>query len=232
MEAIGASPRPGMGTSNGLAFEIVGKALRAAGAGWEDVVKLTLYVVDVSELPTIRAVRDEFVDTARPADELARPRSPASSTRRADRGRSVAWKLAVRLVVCTFPSSRGGNAATAEVTAAAMVSEARRLVTSGWCQGAHARDGAGLRFPRGRGGPFVVPPGGATHEVGTPRTRGTTLTSSPTWPTRTPSRSHTDYSGEVSDGVAKRWNDAAKRTQADVVELWTARWSRVNGSSS
>ena len=49
-----------------LAFENVGKALRAAGADWSNVVKLTLYVVDVSELPTIRAVRDEFVDTARP----------------------------------------------------------------------------------------------------------------------------------------------------------------------
>jgi enamine deaminase RidA (YjgF/YER057c/UK114 family) len=49
-----------------LAFENVGKALRAAGAGWHDVVKLTLYVVDVSELSTIRAVRDEFVDTAHP----------------------------------------------------------------------------------------------------------------------------------------------------------------------
>ena len=49
-----------------LAFENVGKALRAAGAGWRDVVKLTLYVVDVSALPTIRAVRDEFVDTAHP----------------------------------------------------------------------------------------------------------------------------------------------------------------------
>jgi enamine deaminase RidA (YjgF/YER057c/UK114 family) len=49
-----------------LAFENVEKALRAAGAGWPDVVKLTLFVVDVSELPTIRVVRDEFVDTAHP----------------------------------------------------------------------------------------------------------------------------------------------------------------------
>lgn len=49
-----------------LAFANVGKALRAAGAGWPDVVKLTFYVVDVSALPTVRAVRDEFVDTARP----------------------------------------------------------------------------------------------------------------------------------------------------------------------
>lgn len=33
---------------------------------------------------------------------------------------------------------------TAELTAAAMLSEARRLVVSGWCQGAHARDELGL----------------------------------------------------------------------------------------
>jgi enamine deaminase RidA (YjgF/YER057c/UK114 family) len=49
-----------------LAFENVGTAMRAAGAGWPDVVKLTLFVLDLSELATIRAVRDEFVDTARP----------------------------------------------------------------------------------------------------------------------------------------------------------------------
>ncbi len=49
-----------------LAFGNVGRALRAAGAGWPDVVKLTIFAVDVTELETIRAVRDEFVDTARP----------------------------------------------------------------------------------------------------------------------------------------------------------------------
>jgi reactive intermediate/imine deaminase len=47
-------------------FENLDAALRAAGAGWSDVVKLTIFVVDVSELPAIRAVRDEFVDTERP----------------------------------------------------------------------------------------------------------------------------------------------------------------------
>jgi len=49
-----------------MAFTNVGHALRAGGADWADVVKLTLFVVDVSELETIRAVRDEFVDTTRP----------------------------------------------------------------------------------------------------------------------------------------------------------------------
>jgi enamine deaminase RidA (YjgF/YER057c/UK114 family) len=49
-----------------LAFQNAGRALSAAGAGWPDVVKLTIYVTDVSELATIRAVRDEFVDTVNP----------------------------------------------------------------------------------------------------------------------------------------------------------------------
>jgi hypothetical protein len=35
----------------------------------------------------------------------------------------------------------------AALTAAAMVSEARRLVESGWCQGAHARDAARREVP-------------------------------------------------------------------------------------
>jgi enamine deaminase RidA (YjgF/YER057c/UK114 family) len=48
------------------AFTNAGHALRAAGAGWPDVVKLTIFVVDVSALETIRTVRDEFVDTSRP----------------------------------------------------------------------------------------------------------------------------------------------------------------------
>lgn len=47
-------------------FENLGRALRAGGADWPDVVKLTLFVVDVSALETIRAVRNEFVDTANP----------------------------------------------------------------------------------------------------------------------------------------------------------------------
>jgi enamine deaminase RidA (YjgF/YER057c/UK114 family) len=47
-------------------FENVGRALEAAGARWADVVKLTYFVTDLSGVATIRAIRDEFVDTARP----------------------------------------------------------------------------------------------------------------------------------------------------------------------
>ena len=44
----------------------IGSALAAAGASWDDVFKLTIYVVDMAGLPTIRAVRDECVNTERP----------------------------------------------------------------------------------------------------------------------------------------------------------------------
>jgi enamine deaminase RidA (YjgF/YER057c/UK114 family) len=47
-------------------FEHLTRALSAGGATWSDVLKLTIFVVDTSALPTIRAVRDEFVDTDRP----------------------------------------------------------------------------------------------------------------------------------------------------------------------
>jgi enamine deaminase RidA (YjgF/YER057c/UK114 family) len=56
-----------------LAMQNVGHALAAAGAGWSDIVKLTYFVVDVSEFATVRAVRDEFLDPdRRPASTLVR----------------------------------------------------------------------------------------------------------------------------------------------------------------
>jgi enamine deaminase RidA (YjgF/YER057c/UK114 family) len=49
-----------------LVFANLGGALMAVGAGWSDVVKLTIFVATEPELETIRGVRDEFVDTSRP----------------------------------------------------------------------------------------------------------------------------------------------------------------------
>jgi ribosomal subunit interface protein len=49
-----------------LTFENVGHALAAGGATWADVVKLTIFVVDLAGLPVIRVVRDEVVDVERP----------------------------------------------------------------------------------------------------------------------------------------------------------------------
>lgn len=47
-------------------FENLSAALAAAGASWSDVVKLGYFLVDVGHLPTVRAIRDEYVDSARP----------------------------------------------------------------------------------------------------------------------------------------------------------------------
>jgi reactive intermediate/imine deaminase len=47
-------------------FENVTRALEAAGASWADVVKLTYFVRDVGQVALIRAIRDQYVDTANP----------------------------------------------------------------------------------------------------------------------------------------------------------------------
>ncbi|MCX5193476.1 RidA family protein [Streptomyces sp. NBC_00249] len=51
-------------------FENLRRCLAAAGAGFEDVVKLTYFVTDVAHLPAVRAARDEVI---------APDRLPASS---------------------------------------------------------------------------------------------------------------------------------------------------------
>jgi enamine deaminase RidA (YjgF/YER057c/UK114 family) len=65
LDAAGDAP-DGWEAQTRLAFSNVGRALEAGGAGWGDVVKLTIYVLDTRELATVRAVRDEFVNTAAP----------------------------------------------------------------------------------------------------------------------------------------------------------------------
>ena len=67
LDADGTPPPAGdWAAHTRLALTNVGRALAAGGAGWADVVKLTFYVVDVAGLAVVRAVRDEFVDTAMP----------------------------------------------------------------------------------------------------------------------------------------------------------------------
>jgi enamine deaminase RidA (YjgF/YER057c/UK114 family) len=54
------------------AFENLKAALAAVGAGFDDVVKLNNYLVDIpTNLPIYREVRDRYVNTAQP---------PASTT--------------------------------------------------------------------------------------------------------------------------------------------------------
>ncbi len=52
-------------------FANLGRALAAAGASFTDVIKLNFYVTDISMLPVVRTVRDEYVDTARPPASTA-----------------------------------------------------------------------------------------------------------------------------------------------------------------
>jgi enamine deaminase RidA (YjgF/YER057c/UK114 family) len=47
-------------------FENLRRCLAAAGATFEDVVKLTYFVTDIASLNAVRRVRDTFVDTSRP----------------------------------------------------------------------------------------------------------------------------------------------------------------------
>lgn len=65
--AEGAVATPGdWSTQTRLVMQNLTTALESGGAGWADVFKLTMYVVDTSALATIRAVRDEFIDLERP----------------------------------------------------------------------------------------------------------------------------------------------------------------------
>jgi enamine deaminase RidA (YjgF/YER057c/UK114 family) len=52
-------------------FENLQAALQAVGAGFEQVVKLNYYLVDATQLPAVREVRDEFVNVHRPPASTA-----------------------------------------------------------------------------------------------------------------------------------------------------------------
>ena len=47
-------------------FRNITAALAACGAGMSDVVKLTVFLTDLGDLPAFRTARDEFVDVTRP----------------------------------------------------------------------------------------------------------------------------------------------------------------------
>lgn len=53
------------------AFENLKAALAAAGAGFEHVVKITNYFVDISQITVFREVRDRYFDTKAPPASTA-----------------------------------------------------------------------------------------------------------------------------------------------------------------
>ena len=47
-------------------FDNLTKALAAADASWASVIKLNYFLTDVSEIASVRAIRDEYVNTEHP----------------------------------------------------------------------------------------------------------------------------------------------------------------------
>jgi reactive intermediate/imine deaminase len=47
-------------------FANLNAALDAAGVGWDDVVKLNFFVTDLSEIASLREIRDEYVNVEQP----------------------------------------------------------------------------------------------------------------------------------------------------------------------
>jgi enamine deaminase RidA (YjgF/YER057c/UK114 family) len=52
-------------------FDNLQTALQGVGAGFEQVVKLTYYLVDATQLPVVREIRDQYVNTQQPPASTA-----------------------------------------------------------------------------------------------------------------------------------------------------------------
>jgi enamine deaminase RidA (YjgF/YER057c/UK114 family) len=52
-------------------FDNLRAALQAVGAGFEHVLKLTYYLVDATQLPIVREVRDQYINTQQPPASTA-----------------------------------------------------------------------------------------------------------------------------------------------------------------
>ena len=69
-------------------FENLKAGLAAVGGGFEHVVKITNFFVDMAHLPAFFEVRDRYVNTKAPPASTAIPDRPLGTRRRAVRGRS------------------------------------------------------------------------------------------------------------------------------------------------
>ena len=52
-------------------FENIGLALSSVGVDFSQLVKLTVYMVNIADIDVFRQVRDEYVDTAKPPASTA-----------------------------------------------------------------------------------------------------------------------------------------------------------------
>lgn len=52
-------------------FENIRAALDASGVTFDQVIKLTFFLTDISQMPIVRQIRDEYVDTNHPPASFA-----------------------------------------------------------------------------------------------------------------------------------------------------------------
>ncbi|HWD46355.1 MAG TPA: RidA family protein [Actinomycetota bacterium] len=89
-----------IGAQTRQVFDNLRAALEAVGAGFEQVVKLTYYLVDATQLPVVREVRDQYLNTRQP------PASTAVEVRRLFREDALIEVEAVAVIAPTEPSGR------------------------------------------------------------------------------------------------------------------------------
>jgi enamine deaminase RidA (YjgF/YER057c/UK114 family) len=98
LDPTGALVGPGdIGAQARQVFDNLQAALQAVGAGFEQVVKLTYYLVDAAQLPVVREVRDRYVNTRQP------PASTAVEVRRLARDELLIEVEAVAVVASFQP---------------------------------------------------------------------------------------------------------------------------------
>ena len=72
LDPSGAIVGPGdIRTQTRQVFDNLQTGLQAVGAGFEQVVKLTYYLVDATQLPVVREVRDQYINTQQPPASTA-----------------------------------------------------------------------------------------------------------------------------------------------------------------
>jgi reactive intermediate/imine deaminase len=72
LDASGEVVGPGdMQAQTEQVFKNLAAALAAVGATFADVVKMTMYLVDMTQLPLVRPIRDRYVNTEHPPASTA-----------------------------------------------------------------------------------------------------------------------------------------------------------------
>jgi reactive intermediate/imine deaminase len=72
LDPMGTLVGPGdIGAQTRQVFDNLQAALEAVGAGFEQVVKLTYYLVDATQLPAVREVRDQYLNPQQPPASTA-----------------------------------------------------------------------------------------------------------------------------------------------------------------